>query len=116
LERKRIKDELAAREFYKEQEQKKAEEALRRQEQMRRQNIEYEAELRQKTELAKVKAETDGRIAQERQNKDIHLEAAKIEAEQFRETVPLLKLCIFGRYNDHLLRIVPGYGGHQGRW
>ena len=45
-----------------------------RQEEMRRKTAEYEAELRTKTELAKARAEADGRIRQERENHDLILE------------------------------------------
>lgn len=45
-----------------------------RQEQIRRATLEFEAQLRQKTELERVKAETEGRILAERRNHDLRLE------------------------------------------
>ena len=50
-----------------------------RQEEMRRKTAQYEAELRTKTEVAKAKAEAEGRIAQERQNHDLILDKVKLE-------------------------------------
>jgi len=58
-----------------------------RQEEMRRKTAEYEAELRTKTEIAKAKAEAEGRIAQERQNHDLILEKVRLEAAEKRDTV-----------------------------
>lgn len=58
-----------------------------RQEELRRKTAEYEAELRTKTEIAKARAETEGRIAQERQNHDLILEKARVEAAERRDTV-----------------------------
>lgn len=47
----------------------------------------YEAELRQQTEMARVKAETDGRIMQERKNHDLTLDKQREQAREYRETV-----------------------------
>lgn len=87
LKRKQYADQLAAQKYMKEQELKKQEEMLQRQEASRRRSMEYEAELRQKTELAKVSAEVEGRIKQERLNHDLHLEEARVKAKEYRETV-----------------------------
>ena len=87
LERKRMVDQINAQRVLQEEERKKQEESLRRQEDIRRKTLEYEAELRQQTEMARVKAETDGRILQERKNHDLHLESKKLEATEYRETV-----------------------------
>lgn len=87
LERKRMVDQINAQRVLQEEERKKQEESLRRQEEIRRKTLEYEAELRQQTEMAKVKAETEGRILQERKNHDLHLETKKLEATEYRETV-----------------------------
>ena len=54
---------------------------------MRRKTAQYEAELRTKTELAKAKAEADGRIRQERENHDLILEKVRLEAIERRDTV-----------------------------
>ena len=45
------------------EERVKNEESVARQEQLRRRTLEHEAELRQKTELARVQAETEGEMA-----------------------------------------------------
>lgn len=58
-----------------------------RQEEMRRKTAEYEAELRTKTEIAKAKAEAEGRIQQERSNHDLILEKVRLEAAERRDTV-----------------------------
>lgn len=87
LERKRMVDQINAQRHLQEEERKKAEESLRRQEEIRRKTLEYEAELRQQTEMARVKAETEGRIFQERKNHDLTLENKRVEAKEYRETV-----------------------------
>ena len=66
---------------------KKQEEMAARQEEMRRKTLEYEAKLRTQTEIAKAKAEAEGRIAQERQNHDLILQKVKLEAQERRDTV-----------------------------
>lgn len=47
---------------------------MARQDRLRRETLEYEAQLRQKTELERVKAETSGRILAERRNHDLRIE------------------------------------------
>jgi ATPase family AAA domain-containing protein 3A/B len=66
---------------------KKQEEMVNRQEEMRRKTAEHEAALRTKTEMAKARAEADGRIRQERENHDLVLEKLKAEAIEKRDTV-----------------------------
>lgn len=87
LERKRYVDQLNAEKYRKEEELRKQEEYLTKQEAIKRKTLEYEAELRQQTELARVKAETEGRIKQERQNHDLRVAQARAEAKEYRETV-----------------------------
>ena len=58
-----------------------------RQEEMRRKTAQYEAELRTKTEIAKAKAEAEGRTLQERANHDLILEKVRLEAAERRDTV-----------------------------
>lgn len=53
LDRKRYVEQLNSERFRKEEEMKKAEELVAKQEAMRRKTLEYEAELRQQTELAR---------------------------------------------------------------
>ena len=60
---------------------------VERQEAMRRKTAEIEADLRTKTELAKTRAEAEGRILQERQNHDLILEKVRLEAVEQRDTV-----------------------------
>jgi ATPase family AAA domain-containing protein 3A/B len=66
---------------------KKQEEMVMRQEEMRRKTAEHEAELRTRTELAKARAEADGRIRQERENHDLILEKVRLEAIEKRDTM-----------------------------
>ena len=87
LERKRQVDMLNAQKYMQEEQLKKQEEMVARQEEMRRKTAEHEAALRTKTELAKVKAEADGRIRQERENHDLIVEKLKAEAIEKRDTV-----------------------------
>lgn len=87
LERKRQVDMLNAQKYMQEEQLKKQEEMVARQEAMRRKTAEYEAELRTKTELAKTRAEAEGRIRQERENHDLILEKVKLEAIEKRDTV-----------------------------
>ena len=55
-----------------------------RQEQIRRETIELEAQLRQKTELERVKMETEGRILAERKNHDLRLQQVSRTLSLFR--------------------------------
>lgn len=87
LERKRQVDMLNAQRYMQEEQLKKQEEMVARQEAMRRKTAEYEAELRTKTELAKTRAEAEGRIRQERENHDLILEKVRLEAMERRDTV-----------------------------
>lgn len=87
LERKRMVDQINAQRHLNEEERKKAEESLLRQEEIRRKTLEHEAALRQQTEMARVKAETEGRILQERKNHDLILEKKRVEAKEYRDTV-----------------------------
>jgi ATPase family AAA domain-containing protein 3A/B len=87
LERKRMVDQINAQRHLQDEERKKAEDSLRKQEEIRRKTLEYEAQLRQLTEIARVKAEAEGRTIQERQNHDLTIENMKLEAAEFRETV-----------------------------
>ncbi|RYY86770.1 DUF3523 domain-containing protein [archaeon] len=64
LERKRMVDQINAQRHLQEEERRKQEESLHRQEEIRRKTLEHEAALRQQTEMARIKAETEGRIEQ----------------------------------------------------
>ena len=87
LERKRMQDQLNLQRQLQDDERRKNEESIARQEQLRRKTLEHEAQLRQQTEMARVKAEAEGRINQERINHDLVLEKKKLEAKEYRETV-----------------------------
>lgn len=87
LERKRQVDMLNAQKYMQEEQLKKQEEMVERQEAMRRKTAEHEAKIRTKTELAKVEAETEGRIRQERENHDLILEKVRLDAIEKRDTV-----------------------------
>ena len=87
LERKRIVEQVNLQKRMQEEERAKTEESLKRQEEIRKKTIEYEAELRQQTEMARVRAETEGRIKQERTNHDLNLEKSRADAKEYRETV-----------------------------
>lgn len=86
LERKRMIDQINAQRHLQEEERGKQEESLKRQEAIRRKTLEYEAQLREQTETARAKAETEGRIRQERKNHDLALEKARDAAREQRET------------------------------
>ena len=49
--------------------------------------MEDEAALRQKTELARIEAETKARGKMERENRDINLEQIKLKAAERRKTI-----------------------------
>merc|ERR1711966_464599 len=80
-------DMLNAQKYMQDEQLKKQEEMVERQEAMRRKTAEIESELRTKTELAKTRAEAEGRILQERQNHDLILEKVTLEAVEQRDTV-----------------------------
>lgn len=87
IKRKRIVEQMNADKYRKEEELKRQEEAVAKQEAIRRKTIEYEAELRQKTEKARVELETRGKIQAERENHDLRMKEAVIKAEEYRKTV-----------------------------
>lgn len=87
LDRKLMQEKFQTQRKLAEEERQRAEESLRRQEEIRRKTLEHEATLRQQTEMAKVRAEAEGRIQQERQNHDLVIEKKLLEAKQYRETI-----------------------------
>merc|ERR1711966_637612 len=80
-------DMLNAQKYMQDEQLKKQEEMVERQEAMRRKTAEIESELRTKTELAKARAEAEGRIRQERENHDLILQKVRLEAVEQRDTV-----------------------------
>eukprot|EP00587_Corethron_hystrix_P002171 CAMPEP_0113296942 /NCGR_PEP_ID=MMETSP0010_2-20120614/15_1 /TAXON_ID=216773 ORGANISM="Corethron hystrix, Strain 308" /NCGR_SAMPLE_ID=MMETSP0010_2 /ASSEMBLY_ACC=CAM_ASM_000155 /LENGTH=568 /DNA_ID=CAMNT_0000149757 /DNA_START=223 /DNA_END=1929 /DNA_ORIENTATION=+ /assembly_acc=CAM_ASM_000155 len=87
LERKRQADILNMQRANQDDQLKKQEAMIARQEEMRRKTLEYEAKLKTDTELARARAEAEGRIKQERVNHDLILEKVKLEATERRDTV-----------------------------
>jgi len=91
LTRERGKDDLrmrlGAEQQLKEQQRQKDEESVARQEAMRRKTAEYETALRQQAEIAKARAEAEGRIEQQRRNHDLDMEKSRMELTEKRKTV-----------------------------
>eukprot|EP01038_Epipyxis_sp_PR26KG_P011538 gene11538-15455_t len=87
LERKRMGEQMEARRQLQDEDRRKNEESMKRLEEVRRKTAEHEAKLRAEVEVAKVKAEAEGRILQERMNHDLILSKAREASIQFRETV-----------------------------
>ncbi|KAI0565282.1 AAA+ ATPase [Gracilaria domingensis] len=90
LDRERQKDvmgmQLQAQRQLKEEERKKDEESVLRQEAIRRKTLEYETALRQQADIAKAKAEAEGRIEQERRNHDLIMQQKRLELREARKT------------------------------
>jgi len=87
LDRKRLVDQLQAQKEMQMDGLKRQEEQMMKQEKLRRQTLEYEAELKQKTELARVRAEGESKIRQERENHDLIMEKLKAEAKEKKEAI-----------------------------
>eukprot|EP00924_Labyrinthula_sp_SR-Ha-C_P005008 maker-scaffold_1-snap-gene-18.40-mRNA-1 protein AED:0.01 eAED:0.01 QI:119/1/1/1/1/1/3/300/582 len=87
LARKRLEDQSNLQRQLKDEELRKQEESQKRIEALRRQTAEYEARVRKETETARVKAESEGRIEQERKNWDLHMQRTKLEQAELRKTV-----------------------------
>lgn len=87
LTRQRDVDKMKLNRLEKEKAIQMEEEMAAKQEQIRRATLEFEAQLRQKTELERVKAETEGRILAERRNHDLRLEQSKQKAAETRKTL-----------------------------
>jgi ATPase family AAA domain-containing protein 3A/B len=87
LARQREMDMLRFREIEKQKQARAAEEAQAREEQIRRDTLEYEAQLRQQTELARVAAETQGNILAQRKNHDIRMEQLRQDRREARKTL-----------------------------
>ena len=86
LARKRQEEQLAAQRAMQEEQLRRQEESIQRQEEMRRATIDYEMRLKREIELEKVRAETEGKIRYERENRDIHLEELRVKAAEARDT------------------------------
>ncbi|CAN8065297.1 unnamed protein product [Agarophyton chilense] len=90
LDRERQKDvlgmQLQAQRHLKDEERKKDEESVLRQEAIRRKTLEYETALRQQADIAKAKAEAEGRIEQQRRNHDLLMQQKRLELREARKT------------------------------
>ena len=86
LARKRYNDQLSQQQQLNERERQMQEQSTMRQEQERRRTVEYETELRQKTEMLKARVDAEGRIEQERKNRDIRDAQLLMQAEEQRKT------------------------------
>ncbi|KAJ1459791.1 hypothetical protein M885DRAFT_613389 [Pelagophyceae sp. CCMP2097] len=87
LERQRYAAQIQAQRDVREQEMRRQEEHAKRQEALRRSTLQYEATLREATELARAKAEAEARARAERQNHDLSLERMRVEMKEKRETL-----------------------------
>jgi ATPase family AAA domain-containing protein 3A/B len=87
LERQRYKEQLAAQKYMQEEDRKKNEESMLRIEAQKRATLEAELRNRRQAEKDRVAAETEGRIAEERANHDLHMNKIRLEATENRETV-----------------------------
>ncbi len=87
LARQREADSLQLKKIALEKEAQRKEEMVRREDAIRRQTLEYEAQLRQQTELARVEAETQAKILAERRNHDIRLEKLRQDKIEARHTL-----------------------------
>ena len=86
LARKRQEEQIAAQRAMQEEQLRRQEESLKRQEDMKRATVDYEMRLKREIEIDKVKAETEGKIRYERENRDVHLEELRVKAAEARET------------------------------
>ncbi|XP_065889955.1 ATPase family AAA domain-containing protein 3-like [Dysidea avara] len=87
LARRRYDDQLGQQRRMQDENLKKQEESIQRQEAMRRSTIEHEAKLRHDNEMARVRAEIEGKTRMERENQDLTLERIRAKAAENRTTV-----------------------------
>lgn len=87
LERHRYAAQLQSQREMRENELRRLEESARRQEELRRKTMKYEAELREKTELARAQAEAEAKAKSDRENHDLSLELMRVEMKEKRETL-----------------------------
>ena len=60
---------------------------MAKQESLRKQTIEYEMELRHKSEMKRLEAEMRAKAQIKRENRDLTLEKIKLKAEENRTTI-----------------------------
>ncbi|VDP88232.1 unnamed protein product, partial [Echinostoma caproni] len=87
LARKRQEDQVALQAKSQEDILRKQEESVKKQEAMRRNTIEYEAELRHKNEMKQIEAKLRGEAQVERENRELRLERARLDAREHRQTI-----------------------------
>ena len=87
LERQRYAAQMQAEREVREAALRREEESARRREELRRKTAEYEAKLREKTELARAKAEAEAKAQADRANHDLSLERMRVEMKERRETL-----------------------------
>lgn len=87
LERHRYAAQIQAQRELREAELRRVEESAKRQEDLRRKTLQYEAELREKTELARAKAEAEAKAKTDRENHDLSLDLMRAEMRERRETL-----------------------------
>ncbi|XP_018648805.1 putative ATPase [Schistosoma mansoni] len=87
LARKRQEDQIALQAKAQADNLKKQEESVQKQEAMRRATIEFESDLRHKNEMKQIEAKIRGEAAVERENRELRLERARVDAREYRQTV-----------------------------
>ncbi|CAI2724707.1 unnamed protein product [Schistosoma spindalis] len=87
LARKRQEDQITLQAKAQADNLKKQEESVQKQEAMRRATIEFESDLRHKNEMKQIEAKIRGEAEVERQNRDLRLERARVDAREYRQTV-----------------------------
>ncbi|KAK4472549.1 hypothetical protein MN116_003791 [Schistosoma mekongi] len=87
LARKRQEDQIALQAKAQAENLRKQEESVQKQESMRRATIEFESDLRHKNEMKQIEAKIRGEAQVERENRELRLERARVEAREYRQTV-----------------------------
>jgi len=87
LSRKRSEDQLIQQHRMNEENLRKQEESVAKQEALRKSTLEYEMDLRHKSDMKKIEAEMTARAKMERENQDLTLEQIRVRAAEKRDTV-----------------------------
>ncbi|XP_037089418.1 ATPase family AAA domain-containing protein 3A homolog [Pollicipes pollicipes] len=87
LSRKRSEDQLIQQHRMNEENLRKQEESVQKQEALRKSTLEYEMDLRHKSDMKKIEAEMAARARMERDNQDLTLEQIRVRAAEKRDTV-----------------------------
>ncbi|KAK2706260.1 hypothetical protein QYM36_016339 [Artemia franciscana] len=86
LARKRYEDQLAQQQRVNEDNLRKQEESVAKQEQMRKATLEYELEMRAKSDQKRIEAEMKAKAKVDRENQDLFLEQIRVKAGEQRTT------------------------------